>query len=46
MGRVVDLGEVLEIKVGVDLCGGDVRMPEHLLYGTQIGAMLQQMRGE
>src|SRR5690606_29348205 len=32
--------------VRVDLGGGDVRVTEQLLYGTQVGAAVQQMAGE
>ena len=32
MGPIVDLRELLEIEVGVDLGGRDVRMPEQLLH--------------
>ena len=37
MRLVVYLGEVLEIKVSVDLGRGDVGVPQELLDGTQIG---------
>ena len=40
------LPQVLPIHVGVDLRGGDVHVPEHLLHGTEVGAPLQQVRGE
>ncbi len=33
---VVDAGEVLEIEVGVDLCGAQVGMPQQFLYGAQV----------
>src|SRR5690606_13374926 len=30
----------------VDLCGGDVRMSQHLLQAPEVGAVLEQMRRE
>ena len=41
MSLVVDLGEMLEIQMGVDLGGADVRVPEQLLNGPQIAARLR-----
>jgi hypothetical protein len=38
--------QVLGGDVGVDLRGGDVRVAEHGLHGAQVGAALQQVRGE
>src|SRR6185437_751259 len=43
---VVNAGEVLEVKVGVDLGRGDVGMPQQFLYPAQLGAGLEQVRGE
>ena len=33
---VINLGKVLKIKVGIDLGGGDIRVAQQFLYGTQI----------
>src|SRR5580704_11250869 len=32
--------------MGVNLCGRDVTMTEHLLHGAQVGAAFEQMRRE
>ena len=44
--RIVYLGEVLEIKVGVDLRGCYVRVAEQFLNAAQVLAGFQQVRGE
>ena len=44
MREIVDAGEVLKIKVGVDLGGRDVGMTQQFLYAAQILARLEQMR--
>src|ERR1700755_2767867 len=46
MRRFVDAGQVLEVKVSVDLGGGDVGVPEQLLHTPQLAAGLEQMRGK
>ena len=46
VGGVVDLGEVLKVKMGIDLRRGDVGMTEQFLDAAQIGARLQQMAGK
>jgi hypothetical protein len=46
VGRVVYLGQVLEIEVGVDLRGRDAGVAEHLLHGAQVAGGLQDVRGE
>src|SRR4051812_29262175 len=38
--------EPLLIDMRVDLRGGDIRMPEHLLDDAQVGAVAQQVRGK
>src|SRR5579863_9889095 len=43
---VVDAGQVLEIKMGVDLGGGDVGVAEQLLHSAQLPDRFQQVRGE
>src|SRR5690606_36371500 len=45
MRGIVDLGEVLEVEVGIDLRGGDVGMPEQFLHAAQIAGRLQYMAG-
>ena len=46
MGLIVDAGEVLEIKVGVDLGCRDVGVAEQLLHPAQVLARFEQMGGE
>ncbi len=46
MGSVVDAGQMLEIKMGVDLGRGDVRVPEQFLYSAQFSTGFKEMRGE
>ena len=46
MGFAVDILQVVLHHVGVDLGGGDIRMPQHLLNGTEIRSVFQQMDGE
>lgn len=41
MGAVIDLGQMLEVEVGVDLCRGKIGMAEQLLHRTQIAAGFQ-----
>jgi hypothetical protein len=36
VGRVVDAGQVLEIKVGVDLGRADVDVTQQFLHGAQV----------
>jgi hypothetical protein len=35
VGTIVNAGEVLKVKVGVNLRRGDVRMPEELLHAAK-----------
>ena len=44
MREIIDAGEVLKIKVGVDLGGRDVCMTQQFLDAAQILARLEQMR--
>jgi len=44
--RVVDAGQMLEIKVRVDLRGRNVSVPEQFLYAAQIAAGFQKMGGK
>lgn len=44
--RIIDLGQMLKIKVGVDLRRRDAGMAEHFLHRTQIAGRLQNMRGK
>src|SRR5882672_3584761 len=46
MRTFVDAGEVLEIKVGVDLRGADAGVTQQLLHGAQVAARLEQVRGK
>src|SRR5207237_10278459 len=46
MIRLVNGPEVVPVYVGVELCGREVRVPEHFLHGAQVGASLEQVRGE
>jgi hypothetical protein len=46
MSFVVDTGEVLEIKMGVDLRRADVRVSEQLLHAAQIPAGFKEMGSE
>src|SRR3546814_6645524 len=41
MGGVVDLGQVLEIQVGVDLGGGDIGVAEQFLHAAQVAGGLR-----
>ena len=46
MSLVVDLCEVLEVEVGVDLRGADIRVAKQFLHGTQVAAGFQQVTGK
>jgi len=46
MGAIVDVGQVLEVEMGVDLCGADIGMAKQLLDGPQITAGFEDMRGK
>ena len=46
MRRVVDLGQRLEVEVGVHLRGGDAGVAEQLLHRAQVLRGLQHVRGE
>ncbi|MNN18550.1 hypothetical protein D3C81_1317620 [compost metagenome] len=46
MGAVVYLGQVLEVQVSVNLCGGDVRVAKQVLHRAQVLGRLQHMAGE
>ena len=46
MCLVVDLGEVLEVQMGVDLGGADVRVAQQFLHRPEVAGGLQQMAGE
>ena len=36
MGLIVDLGQMLEIQMGIDLCGTDIGVAQEFLNGPQI----------
>ena len=46
MRRVVGLGQMLEIKPGIDLGRGDVGVAQQLLHRAQVAARLQQVTGK
>ena len=46
MRRVVDPHELIGVDVSVPLRGGQTHVPQKLLNGAQIGAGLEQVRGE
>ena len=46
MGAVIDRCQVLEVQVGIDLSGLDVRMPQQLLHGADVVPGLQQVGGK
>ena len=46
MGLLVDLLESLDARVGVDLRRRDRRVAEQLLHGAQVGAGVEEVRGE
>ena len=45
MGLIIDAGEVLKIKVSVDLRRGDIGVAEQLLHNPQVGTMDQHVSG-
>ena len=46
MRRIVDVGQMLEIQMGIDLCGGDVGVAQQFLHAAQVAAGFQQVAGE
>ena len=46
MEGAMDTAKILAIDVRVELCCGNIGVPQHLLHGTQVGPTLQQMGGE
>jgi len=46
MGRVIGLGQMLEIQPGVHLGRADIGMSEQLLHAAQVAARLQYMAGK
>ena len=40
------LAQVLDVHVGVNLCGSDVFVSEQLLDDTQVCTVLEEVRGE
>lgn len=46
MGLVINLCQMLKIKMRVDLGGCKIRMPQEFLNRTQVAAGLQQVAGE
>jgi len=45
VGRIVDLGQVLEVEVGVDLGGGDIGVAQELADGAEIAHLALKDRG-
>ena len=46
MGFVVYLGQMLEVKVRIDLGRRDIGMAQELLHAPQVMTRLQEVRGE
>jgi hypothetical protein len=46
MMLLVNVLETFPGDMGINLGGGNIRMSQHRLYGTQIGAVIQQMGGK
>ncbi len=46
MELVVNPAQSFAADVGVDLGRGDLTVPEHQLYGPEVGSPLQKMRRE
>jgi hypothetical protein len=46
VGTIVNAGEVLKVKVGVNLRSGDVGVAEELLHTAQFSTGFKQMRCE
>jgi hypothetical protein len=46
MGTLISAGEMLEIKVGVDLGSADVGVAQQFLYAAQVAARFQQVGRE
>ena len=46
MGTVVNAGEVLEVKVRIYLCRGDVGVAEEFLHAAKLSTGFKQMRCE
>ena len=46
MGRVVGLGQMLEIQPGIDLGRADIGVTEQLLHAAQVAAGLQHVAGK
>ena len=46
VGRVVDLGQMGEIQMGIDLGGADIGVAEQLLHRAQIRTGFKHMGGK
>ena len=46
MGSIIDLGEMLEVEVGVDLGRADIGMAKQFLYRTQVATGFEQVTGK
>lgn len=46
MRLIIYRRELIQIQMGVALGGREARMPEHLLYNSQIRAAVEKVRGK
>ncbi len=46
MRLVVYLGQMLEIKMSINLCGRDVGMPEQFLHAPEVVTRFEQVGSE
>ena len=46
MGLIIDLPDLILGKMGINLGGGDIGVAQHLLDGTEISPVFQQMSGK
>ena len=46
MGRIVDLGEMLEVEVGIDLRGTDIGVAKQFLHSTKVATGFKHVTGE
>ena len=42
----MDFAELFVGEVGIDLCGGNVRVAEEFLHGTQVSAVYEKIGSE
>ena len=46
MRCIIDLRQMLEIKMGINLRGADTGVPQHFLHRAQVATGLQQVGGK